>query len=208
MEGVTFTLQIQSKAAKARLEGSTTSDMNTSSISLNTEQPSITSSVELPTLQQVVHDKDPQSSSSHPRESPHSWVEQFTEQNSSTREEPIAREVPRDLGSPTSSSGAHLSDSITSASVSLMSGSDGAVRIPVYNALCRLPKNILQMMESLHSTQSESSESQTGAGVEGPPMSTKSKGELWREVKVLSMFSTPPLYQSPMRLPFQPLHGH
>lgn len=43
------------------------------------------------------------------------------------------------------------------------------------------------MLESLHSAQSESSGSQHGAGVEGITMTTKSKAELWREVKILSM---------------------
>lgn len=44
-------------------------------------------------------------------------------------------------------------------------------------------------MESLHSVQSESSESRIGAGVGGPEITTKSKAELWREVKILSMFT-------------------
>jgi hypothetical protein len=44
------------------------------------------------------------------------------------------------------------------------------------------------MLESLHSAQSESGESQNGAGVDRPSLTTKSKAELWREVKILSMF--------------------
>ena len=45
-------------------------------------------------------------------------------------------------------------------------------------------------MESMHSIQSESNRSQIGAGVGGFEMTTKSKAELWREVKILSMFFT------------------
>ena len=138
MEGVTFTLQMQSKAAKPKPDGSATSDMNTSSLSLNTEQPSITSSVEISAPHQGRNDRDPQSSSSHHGEGAQSWVNQFVEQSSSASNgEPSPHDVPRDRGSPTSSSGAHLSDSVISASLSLVSGSDGVVRIS--NTSCCVP---------------------------------------------------------------------
>lgn len=139
MESVTSTLQMQSKAAKARLEGSTTSDMNNSSISLNTEPPSITSSVEPYFPHQVEHDRDASSSLSHAGEVAQSWVEQFTEQSSPAGDvEAAPHGIPRDQGSPSSSSGAHLSDSVTSASVSLVSGSDGVVRIPMHSCFFQI----------------------------------------------------------------------
>ena len=50
------------------------------------------------------------------------------------------------------------------------------------------------MIDSLHVVESESNGSQAGAGVQGPMMTTKSKAELWREVKLLSMFRASRLY--------------
>jgi Peroxin-3 len=141
VEGVTFTLQMQSKAAKSRTEGSAASDMNTSSISLNTDQPSIASSIELSPGRQDIAVHSP---SSRHGGSAQSWIDQFTEQSSSASSVgPSAHDIPRDRGSPASSSGAHLSDSVTSASVSLVSGSDGVVRISAHDTSCRLSKDIL-----------------------------------------------------------------
>lgn len=137
VEGVTFTLQMQSKAAKSKADGPATSD--TSVLSLNTEQPSITSSVEISVPHQGRQDRDPQTPSSHHGEGAQSWVDQFTEQSSSASDiEPPAYDIARDRGSPASSSGAHLSDSVTSASVSLVSGSDGIVRISSISLYGRL----------------------------------------------------------------------
>ncbi|KAF8581206.1 hypothetical protein K439DRAFT_1636363 [Ramaria rubella] len=171
VEGVTFTLQMQSKAAKLKTEGSAASDANASTLSLLTEQPSITSSIELSMPNQGRHDADARLSYSQLGESGQSWVQEFTgQESSSSAASDVApvHEVIHDPGSPTSSSGAHLSDSITSASASLVSGSDGV------------------MLDSLHGAQSESSESQAGAAV----MTTKSKAELWREVKMLTFTRT------------------
>lgn len=120
VEGVTHELQMQSKAAKARSLQVAGSDANTSSMSLNTEQPSVTSSIDLAMPRTARRDTDV-SQHSHTSESSQSWVEQFTAETSSVDHD--GQMVP---GSPASSSGgAHLSDSVTSASISLMSGSDG-----------------------------------------------------------------------------------
>lgn len=126
MEGVTFTLQMQSKAAKSRLEGLVSPDANTSSLSLNTEQASLTSSLELSMPVQGREEQEAHMASSSAVESAQSWVDQFTGQNydSPTHGE-LAHGAPQERGSPVSSSGAHLSDSITSAGTSLISGSDG-----------------------------------------------------------------------------------
>ncbi|KIJ28565.1 hypothetical protein M422DRAFT_235620 [Sphaerobolus stellatus SS14] len=174
VESVTHELQMQSKAAKARLQGSSAvSDANTSSLSLNTEHPSVTSSMELTMPTSGRRDTDA-SQYDHLAESAQSWVEQFTADNSSVSapsEIEIIHYGPHH-GSPSSSSGAHLSDSITSASASLISGSDEEPSV------------------SLHSGQSEHEESQVEPIVEDPARITKTKAELWREVKILTFTRT------------------
>ena len=127
MEGVTLILQMQSKAAKSRLEGSTVSDVNASSLSLNTEQPSVTSSVDLSMPTQGKEEPDMRSPSSNLGDNAQSWIDQFGVQSSGSSAsdgERAVHEAVQDRGSPTSSN-AHLSDSITSASTSIISGSDG-----------------------------------------------------------------------------------
>lgn len=122
VESITLKLQMQSKAAKSRMQSlSSSSEVNTSSLSLNTDQPSITSSVELSMPSPI---RVSESSLSHP-ESTQSWVEQFTSTHSSSAPSEtghLQHDGPPVPGSPTSSSGAHLSDSVTSAS--LMSATD------------------------------------------------------------------------------------
>lgn len=127
VEGVTHELQIQSKAAKARLQGPIASEANTSSLSLNTDQPSVTSSIELAMPTKTIRRDTDTSQYAHLAESAQSWVDQFTSESGSSfapSEIEHSQHGAHIPGSPTSSSGAHLSDSITSASVSLISGSD------------------------------------------------------------------------------------
>ncbi|KAF8509650.1 Peroxin-3 [Hysterangium stoloniferum] len=177
VESITLTLQLQSKAAKARLQGLASSDINTSSISLNTEQPSVTSSIELSMPIPARHDAA--ASYSRAGENAQGWVEQFTAESvgsSASDADHAAHDAQHVPGSPSSSSGAHLSDSVTSASVSLISGSDG--------------EPSAHLIESLHSGRSDFGEPQVGVTIDAPPTTTKSKAELWREVKILTFTRT------------------
>lgn len=174
VESITLKLQMQSKAAKSRIQSmSPPSDANTSNLSLNTDQPSITSSVEL-SMPSPIPVSEP--SHSHP-ESTRSWVEQFTSAHSSSAPSETGHSQHDGLpvpGSPTSSSGAHLSDSVTSAS--LMSVTDS--------------ENVSYLIESLQSGRSEHAEARPAIPVEDALITSKTKAELWHEVKILTFTRT------------------
>lgn len=153
VESVTLKLQMQSKAVKSRTRTLTPPEVNnTSSLSLNTDQPSITSSMEL-TMPSPVHIGLDSSESSHSRvESAQSWVEQFTSNSSSSAPSDIdpspsdGQLVP---GSPTSSSGAHLSDSVISTSASLVSATDSEQVSQVRPALFCMYQSVLSVYLTL-----------------------------------------------------------
>ncbi|GJJ14659.1 hypothetical protein Clacol_008925 [Clathrus columnatus] len=180
VESVTLKLQMQSKAAKSRMQtlSSSASEVNTSSLSLNTDQPSITSSIELSMPSPARVGFDSESSQSHIG-SAQSWVEQFTADHSSSAPSEIDQSLhdgPPAPSSPTSSSGAHLSDSVTSASASLVSATNS--------------ERVSQLIESLHSVRSDYINSHPAAPNEDASLTTKSKAELWREVKILTFTRT------------------